>query len=203
MKNKQLQFKRIVLAACLLALSACQLNDQFRSYDEKHITTNISSLDFGQYYLSLKTLTTNELMAEIQKQKQFQAIANGSSSGDDNEANSSVGSHDATIKMILLYSLPESPIYNAYTAKSLLNEYFRLQQTQLEQTHLSMPNEAFIHLLKDQLNQQIYLFQKLLSQDISEEAHKKHSLTLERKVAQLEQKIQQLKKIEKSISNHE
>ena len=186
---KYFTFKHSVIGFFLISLSACQLHDPFRSYEEKQVVTSISSLDFGQYYLKLKKLTADELLVEIQLQKQH--LAQGSS--------------DAKIKIILLSSLPTSPVYNAYTAKSALNEWHESKTLNTEPT--AMQNSALMVLLKDQLNQRLFLFQKLLKQERESENaqldYQQKTQALQLQITQLSQQIMQLKKIEKSINQHD
>lgn len=169
-------------------LSACQLTEQ-------HIINNstANTVDFGQYYLALKNLSKSELKIEIKQQR----------------LKKSQGSIEAEINLILLHSLPSSPIHNAYSAKSLLNEQLKLR----ENYYFNSTDEAFISLLKDQLNQQLFLFQKMINQDLdldkqAEKFHIKETkqqgkiTELELKVTQLTKKIAQLKEIEQTISEH-
>ena len=65
---------------------------------------------------------------------------------------------NADLQLIMLYSLPNSPIHNAYTAKSQLNDY------QLEPYNNAIFNAtdlAFVVMLKDQLNQQVHPYRLL------------------------------------------
>lgn len=169
-----------------ICLSGCQLTD---FYTPEYMTT-ASANHFGEYYLSLKMLSESELLDEINEQKSQDSIA-------------------ANVKLILLHSLPTSPIHNAYTAKSLLNEHLKMHDSY----QFNLEDEAFIALLKDQLNQQLFLFQKVISQDLEHDAEsekyqtinqkQKHDIsTLKSTVEQLTKQITQLKKIEKSISEH-
>ena len=171
-----------------LWLSACQLNDQ---YFDNSIASN--TVNYGQYYLALKNLSESELQDEITQQ----------------QLKKSQGSIEAEINLILLHSLPNSPSHNAYTAKSKLNEQLKLHKSY----RLSSADQAFISLLKDQLNQQLFLFQKLINQELAHDAQvAKHRINdqkqqnkiaaLELTVTQLTKQITQLKKIEQTISGH-
>ena len=178
----------MVVTTVSLCLFACQ-----------HTTTGpskvvaLNTVNFGQYYLALKNLTDNELENEIQQQRLKKAD----------------GSIEAEINLILLHSLPNSPTHNAYTAKSQLNEQLKLHQNY----YLSADDQAFISLLKDQLNQQLYLFQQVINQQLEHDSNmsknrinEKKQLntiaTLELTVKQLTEKIIQLKNIEQTISEH-
>lgn len=170
-------------------LSACQLTDHYL-FETAEVKGNSN---YSSYYLLLKTLTESELQEEIVQQR----------------AQKSQGNTDAEIKLILLHSLPNSPSHNAYTAKSLLNDLLKQDSSY----QLNSADQALISLLKDQLNQQLYIFQKLINQELthdeqlaSEHLKEKKQLqkiaALELKVKQLTTKIIQLKKIEQTISDH-
>jgi len=172
-----------------LCLSACQLNNQ---YSNNNILAS-NTVNFGQYYLALKNLTESELQNEIKQQR----------------LKKSQGSIEAEINLILLHTLPNSPIRNAYTAKSQLNQ----QLKEHNNYHLNAADQAFISLLKDQLNQQLFLFQKVINQELAhDEQTAKYQIKekkqlnkiaeLELTITQLTKKITQLKKIEQTISEH-
>ena len=172
-----------------LLLSACQLNNQQPS--NALIATN--TVNFGQYYLSLKNLSSDELKTEIAQQ----------------QLKKSQGSIEAEINLLLLHSLPNSPIHNAYSAKSQLNEQLKTHKNY----QFNPADLAFITLLKDQLNQQLYLFQQVINQELANDAlSAKHRVenkkrqneiaALKLTVAQLSKQITQLKTIEKAISGH-
>ena len=162
----------------LLPLSACQFNQH----------SLLEPASFGQYYLWIKSLTPEELQQEIQKQK----------------LNKREGYQQADVYLLLLYSLPKSPIHNPYTAKALLNTY------QLEAYSGSLFNTAdlgLVVLLKDQLNQQLLsIGQQLAMQNLQQETQtklehkKKKNQELETKLMALTQQINQLKSIEKTLN---
>lgn len=173
-----------------LSISACQ-NIPFTVNSTDELAAN--NVDFAQYYLSLKNLSEGELQEEIAQQR----------------LKKSQGSIEAEIKLLLLHSLPNSPIHNVYTAKTKLNEQLKKHKNY----YLSSTDQAFFSLLKDQLNQQLFLFQKLINQELAHEnqieanliSNKKQKdkiAALELTVTQLSKKITQLKKIEQSISDH-
>lgn len=172
-----------------MLVSACQLNNQNPADHDRVANT----INYGQYYLALKNLSESELQKEIAQQR----------------VKKSQGSIEAEINLILLHSLPNSPTHNAYNAKSKLNEQLKTHKNY----HFSTADQAFIGLLKDQLNQQLFLFQKMINQELAYDAQtathrlneKKHlsKITeLELMVKQLTKKITQLKKIEQAISEH-
>ncbi|MFT5636157.1 MAG: hypothetical protein ACI89T_001614 [Cognaticolwellia sp.] len=100
---QQLKTTILVLSITLLLLSGCQLN---KKYDN-------SSTSYGQYYLTLQQLSQQQLAEEITKQQK---------SVESQEEKIIQVDFDAQIKLLLLYSLPKSPIYNSFIAKSLLNK---------------------------------------------------------------------------------
>jgi len=180
-----MKFILYICALCLL--SACQLSN-FPFVDEaKNAKSTTQNTKFSDYYLQIKELDESNLVEEISLQK----------------ISANAGNLTAEIKLILLYSLPGSPIHNPYTAKSMLNE-------QLINDELSLSGEDFalFSLLKDQLNQQLLLFQKLiekeLAQDQQNKVGKKQLVTIKRlneKISQFSQQIEQLKNIESAIND--
>lgn len=181
--------KAIIIMMFSLCVSACQLNNQYSP--NKFLATN--TVNYGQYYLALKNLSESELQSEITQQR----------------LKKSQGSIEAEINLILLHSLPNSPAHNAYNAKSQLNEQLKAHKNY----HLSSADQAFISLLKDQLNQQLFLFQKVINQELTHDTQtakyrikEKKQLNkiaeLELTVTQLTKQITQLKKIEQTISGH-
>jgi hypothetical protein len=169
-------------------VSGCQLTThsgaQVSDVDDNQAIYSENYKDYGQYYEYLKTLSTQDLVAEIDKQKNILAA----------------GKKNTHMNIILLYSLPNSPIYNAYTAKTILNKYTENKSVDL----MSRNNKAFVSLLKDQLNQQIKLYEKIqlmenniqVNEDTLSEISK-----LEAEIADLLKKIDQLRNIEKAISS--
>jgi len=186
-------FKTLILIFAGTCLSACQFNGHNSEMQYPNSIIAANTVNYGQYYLALKNLSENELQQEIKQQ----------------ELKKSQGSIEARINLILLNSLPNSPIHNVYTAKSQLNEQGELN----ENYYLSPADQAFISVLKDQLNQQLFLFQKLINQELADDKkmaaqriQEKKQLNkianLELTVKQLTKQITQLKKIEQTISGH-
>ena len=172
------------------ALSGCQLfmepitseKTPYQKHPDYGYLTETSTANFGQYYLDLHALTDNTLLAEAKEQ----------------EAAAKLGDINAGIYLILLYSLPNSPIQNVYKAKSTLNDQLKMHPGY----QFSQGDHAFIILLKDQLNQQLYLLQKLINYELSQSQHVKLTNDLNIKINRLTEKITQLKKIEQAISEH-
>jgi hypothetical protein len=170
-------------------LSACQL---ISKTNEQPNSTHVSS--YGEYYLRLKSLSKAQLKDEIKQQ----------------ESDVKQGEITAKINLLLLRSLPNSPIYNVYSAKSLLNNF---QFSALSQ-QLSLHDLALITLLKDQLNAQLFLYQdlakneQLIQQNNHQVAKQMQTqqlsiLQLNKKINVLQLQINQLKKIEETISEHD
>jgi len=188
--NGCLSISRLIsLILVIIFVSACQLNNT-DNYKEIFAANTVN---YGQYYLTLKKLSKSELLLEIKRQK----------------LKKSQGSIEAEINLLLLFSLPNSPIHNAYSAKSQLNEQLKKHASYL----FSSADQAFVTLLKDQLNQQLYLFQQLIEQEIEHNkqsakhlANQKYqnnkNAELKLKVNELTNQINQLKKIEQAINEH-
>ena len=132
--------------------------------------------DYGQYYLWAKGLSQQELIEEVARQK----------------LSKQNGNPQAKEYLLLLHSLPKSPIYNVYTAKTILNH---LQLQQIDSQYNS-GNLVVTTLLKDQLNQQLLLLQQLKKAKDELKSNQVDKKIIE----QLKQQLMQLKNIEKSIS---
>lgn len=171
-----------IVSSSFFLLTACQLFTPWQT------AAPIESY-YGQYYLWLKNLPKEKLHAEAVQQ----------------QASAKAGDVSANFKLILLYSLPDSPIHNAYNAKEKLNYY----QTILKQPINKQFSEAdlgLIALLKDQLNQQLFLYQQLVAQEkyqhnmqLKFTQQQQNIAHLSAQVSALQQQIKQLKKIEKTI----
>ena len=177
--------KRIALLTICWQLSACQ----------SIITTEQPESDLSHYYLWIKTLSSEELKFEINRQKQNQknSIAN------------------AELLLVMLHSLPNAPIHNPYTAKAQLNTY----QLEPYNSAIFTPKDlAFIVMLKDQLNQQLLLLKELnnfkgayqqaqmliATNEKQLEKQKLDVARLNTQIEQLNKQLVQLKKIEQTIN---
>lgn len=155
-------------------LTACQL-------------TSIQPVNspYSQYYLWLKSLNENELLAEFKKQKN----------------NYASGLNHAALHTVLLYALPESPIYNPYTAKAGLNNI----DFYSEDWQFTVSDFAFISMLKEQLNQHIITLNKVVKlkqqADEKQQIHQELLITKQSEIDKLTEQIEQLKKIELNLSN--
>lgn len=143
---------------------------------------------FGNYYLWIKNLSDAELKSEISHQ----------------QSQHKLGDEYANIYLAIIHSLANSPIYNPYTAKSILNE----QALDPDNMSFNMPDFAFIILLKDSLNKQLLALNKLIVKEQSlEEINKQLSSSqlsiesLEISSEKLKEQIKQLKAVEARINN--
>ena len=191
MKIKYL--KHSLLPLILILLIGCKTTPE--------VTASVPT--YGDYYLWLKTLSNDELLQEVEQQRREQENY----------------SSDADIHIMLLHSLPESPIYNPYEAKSILNEL----QLQYIQSRYNPTNLALITLLRDLLNEQLLTIQKQNDITVQYKNNKKILMALQTKVLKkdkellknskviftlikdnefLKEQINQLQSIEKNISEH-
>ena len=179
----------------LLLLSGCELTT-------KH---DKSGTSYGEYYLELQRLNETQLTEEVSKQQ-----ANVES-----QTNSNSGvNYDAQIKLLLLYSLPKSPIYNSFQAKALLND-LNSEDNNSAFADITPNEEAFFSLLHDQLNQRLLMRNRLLA--LQKEQLNDHQLSAKQQqhiakqqqqqlieqIKLLEQTIKQLKSIEQAIDKRD
>lgn len=177
---QQLLLKTIPLILALLLLSGCQL-------PMKNINNNTS---YGEYYLTLRQLTPLQLTEEVNKQ-QAKIMHQSKASPPNN--------YDAKIKLLLLYSLPSSPIYNSFNAKALLNE-LHSGDDNTAFADITPSDQALFSLLRDQLNQRLLMRNRLLAEQKTQQALAlKQQQALTEQVQLLEQTIKQLKNIEQAI----
>jgi len=162
----------LIIILLLSCLTGCHLLGDSKS----------NKVNFGHYYLWIKSLNDDEVAQEIIQQK----------------SNKHSGFAQAEVQLIMLYSLPNSPIHNPYTAKTLLNGYTLVPYFE---TTFSAADLAFIVMLKDQLNQQLLLLQELSNSKGVYQQSKKVNAVQQLKIDQLNKKIIQLKNIEKTLSN--
>lgn len=179
--------KLLNLLFCILVSllsTGCQLTE--KSTDK----TAQKEAHHSHYYLWLKSLSHEELLAEIKQQQQ-----------------SSTHSNNSDINLALLYALPSSPIFNPYTAKTKLNELGEAVENDLAESSADL---GFIIMLKDQLNQQLLALNKLALTKQRVHVHK--SLLQQEgsikkaqasQISVLQQQIEQLKTIENNINNQE
>jgi hypothetical protein len=180
-----------LLLSSILLFSGCQLTDK----PEK------SNTSYGEYYLFLQQLTEAELADEVSNiQNKTAIVATQMLNNDD----------DSQIKLLLLYSFPKSPIYSSFNAKALLNQ-MKLESNNAVFANITPSEQALITLLRDQLNQQLLMRNRLIAQQTEQkkqqEKQQKIALQTQQKlikqIALLEQTIAQLKKIDQAIDNRE
>lgn len=168
-----------LILIAIMIVSGCQLTNK----------SPLSTPTYGHYYLWLKSLSEEELLQEIDQQKQ----------------NELAGHTESEVYLLLLHALPKSPIHNPYTAKSMLNQF----QLQYIESRYNPTNLALITLLRDQLNEELLSLQKL---EETTEQYKLLQIELtniqtdnndkSKKLLQLQQQIIQLRKIENTINEH-
>ena len=176
---------KLLLSLMMLCLtSACQTTT---STSTTPVVNNVIS--YSQYYLWLKTISTEEILAEEQKQQTLM----GKIGSEKQQSNT-----DSLSKLILIYSLPTTTLHQPYRAKRLLNEYL------LSSNSNSKENVAFSMLLRDQLNAQLKLLAKQTATDKAYHEELSQNKTL---IEQLQQQIDQvnnqlilLKKIDQNIN---
>ena len=182
-KHWKLSSSNIVFFIALTLLSACQLTAD-RASDKK---------TYGEYYLALQQLTPQQLAEEVTLQQASVA----------QQTTQEYGGHDPQIKLLLLYSLPKSPIYNTFNAKALLNQ-LKNEGGNAAFAHINPSEQAFIALLRDQLNQRLLMRNRLLAQ---QQEQKKQALAQQQQLIEqvqlLQQIIKQLKNIEQAIDKRE
>jgi len=157
-----------------IVLTGCQL-----SPEPPKAQVNIS-----EYYLWIKNLEATELKHEIEKQLQFKQS----------------GQKPNSLKLIMLHSLPSSPVHNPYTAKTQLNN---LQLSSQMDIDLSTADIAFIVMLKDQLNQQLLQLEKVANYQGAYRQSKKVIAESQLKISELILQLTKLKQIERNISERE
>lgn len=177
-------YTTIGLILALLTLSGCQLTTMSFNTSES----------YGEYYLTLQQLSAQQLTEEISKQ---QAHVERQSS------TNSRSNYAPKVKLMLLYSLPKSPIYNSFNAKALLNQIMS-ETNNAAFADINPSEQAFITLLRDQLNQRLLMRNRLLAQQQEQKnLALKQQQQLKQQVQLLEQTIKQLKNIEQTIDKRE
>ena len=176
----------IILIMLLGSLSsACQMTIPA---DKTH-----SVVSYSDYYLWLTTLNKKQVLAEEHKQ---QAVLNKTLNKSLNEPINSVDLSQG--KLILIYSLANSPLHQPYKAKRLLNEHL------LVSNNMSKENLAFTMLLRDQLNTQLHLLEKQAqaSKKFNKQSDEHHAIIaqLESQLKLVNQQLILLKKIDQNIN---
>lgn len=141
--------------------------------------------NLSAYYQWLKGLETEQLASEaaLQQQRKIEQVP------------------DADLFLLLLRSLPRSPIHNPYTAKAMLNQG---DFNQYIYANVSAADLAFVTMLRDQLNQQLLLLQAN-KENVTQSKQEIAKLTLKLAMYQeantsLSEKLEQLKAIEAQLN---
>ncbi|SEK53970.1 hypothetical protein SAMN05216262_101608 [Colwellia chukchiensis] len=169
----------LLLTTALLFLSGCQLT-----------LPSESKPSYGEYYLTLQQLSSQQLADEVAKQQAAIAL---------DKAPNTALYYQGQLKLLLLYSLPRSPVYNSFSAKTWLNN---LQNSSDNGAFadISPSDQAFFSLLRDQLNQRILMRNRLLAeQQKQQQAALNQQQQLIEQVTLLQQIIKQLQNIEQAI----
>lgn len=179
--NRKKHFSIIFIMLIGSLSSACQMTTPA---DKTH---NVVS--YSNYYLWLTTLNKKQVLAEEHKQ---QALLNNRLNKTVNDVDPSQG------KLILIYSLANSPLHQPYKAKRLLNEHL------LVSNNMSKENLAFTMLLRDQLNTQLHLLEKQAqaSKKFNKQSDEHHAIIaqLESQLKRVKQQLILLKKIDQNIN---
>ena len=178
--------KQYISIVCILLLTclstACQVTEP-KAVEHIESENTQNSIEYAQYYLTLKTLNNKQLLLE--EIKLLSLMSN------------QLNDRFTQGKLILLYSLPNPGVYKPYKAKSLLNEHL------LVSNNMSQGNLAFIMLLRDQLNIQLRLLAKQArSEKTYTEQSEKHNVTIEQLNQQLEHLNKQLILLKKNRQKH-
>ncbi|NQZ21169.1 MAG: hypothetical protein HRT53_03865 [Colwellia sp.] len=184
---KLVLYLQLMVATLLIVLSGCQ------STRDSRFTDNIenSDINYGQYYLLLSQLSEKQLMDEIHHLKTLPL--------DKTKKLANNLTIEWQLKSVLVYSLPKSPIHNPFTAKSKLNQ---LSLAALDAVILIPADFAFFGMLKEQLNQQILLINRLTLAKKSHDKIKQTYLQQQIEFQHLQQQMMQLKKLEANINEH-
>ena len=182
-------FLQWMVAIFLIVLSGCQSTRDSRL--SGHDNLENQELNYGQYYLLLSQFNEQQLMDEIHQLPPSQV--------DETKSLASNLTIEWQLKSVLVYSLPKSPIHNPFTAKSKLNQ---LSLAALDAVILIPADFAFFGMLKEQLNQQILLINKLTLAKKSHDKIKQTYLQQQIEFQHLQQQMMQLKKLEANINEH-
>lgn len=179
-------FLQLMVATFLIVLSGCQSTRDSRL--SGHDNLENQELNYGQYYLLLSQFNEQQLMDEIHQLPPSQV--------DETKSLASNLTIEWQLKSVLLYALPKSPVHNPFTAKTKLN------QLSLDAAILTPADFALFSMLKEQLNQQVLLLNKLTLAKKSHDKVKQKYLKQQIEFQHLQQQIIQLKKLEANINEH-
>lgn len=174
--------KRYAIVLLFILLAGCQTVPK-KQASASHSESNSES-KYSHYYLTIKALDDLEVEQEVARQ----------------QVNKKSVDIAQMMQWIILYSLPNSPEHNPYTAKAQLN---RLSLSLDNTPPFSTADLAFFVMLKDQLNQQLLQLEKIKNYKGAYQQSKKVLTTQQQQINQLEQQLSQLKKIEQTISERD
>jgi len=182
-------FLQFMIVIFFIVLSGCQSTMDSRLSGNDNIENK--DINYGQYYLLLTQFTKQQLIEEIHHLTLPQV----------DETNGIVSnlSIEWQLKSVLLYALPKSPVHNPYTAKSKLNQ---LSLGSLDAAILTPADFALFGMLKEQLNQQVLLLNKLSLAKKSHDKVRQQYLKQQIEFQHLQQQMIQLKKLEATINEH-
>lgn len=194
--------KTLPIVCFVILLSGCELLNTAETTIPAPSTVlnqvKATHFNYRQYYVWLKTLDKKQLIDEISAQKlQLKKATVTKVENDKLLSNTQL---IADLKLALLYSLPNSPIQNAYTAKSILNKYPQAFSDTSNNKVFNQENSAFFTIIKDLLNQQLFVFRDFTT---TQNEQNKTIDTLSAQVEQLKMQITQLKNIETVINERE
>lgn len=175
-----MKIKTLLLFILLTTITGCELIPLAKTNEKSSGYYN-----YHQYYLSLKTMPAKAIKAEVNSLKNTDATHLNITN---------------KLKLALVYCLPNSPIYNPYNAKDILNKLELNNKQFQKQFQFSSENLAFLMLLKDALNQQLLTFEKH-NQQITKQNQEMDKLKAE--LISLKAKITQLKSIENKLNERE
>jgi hypothetical protein len=188
--------KKILNVSFIIALITILGGCELLKFNDSPTNTESNNINYTQYYLLLSELNDEEITEHayqhqlISQDKQELTLQN--------EVYNRLNT-EQQLKSVMLFSLPDSPIYNPFTAKSKLNQ---LSLKDLNALHLTDADFAFFNMLKTQLNQQILLLNQLSAEKNAHHLIKKTYQQKQHQYQELQQQIIQLKKIESNINEH-
>ena len=179
--SMKVTYKISIFIALAVMLTACQLTE----HQTEQLEPETIEVSYSDYYLWLKSLSSIELLIEVKQQRRLLA----------SHKTNTHNTLQQESKLLLIYSLPNAAVYQPYKAKALLNKYPLPDNV----NNKSDRNLAFMVMLRDQLNSQLYLMSKQTKREslyLSEQTKKNAE------ILHLKKQLTQLKAIEKNISGH-
>ena len=183
--------RQLILVSSLIVFSGCQSTTDSRATNNNNNNIVNRELNYGQYYLLLTQFNEQQLADEIHHLTPPQL--------DEEKGFNSNLTIQWQLKSVLLYALPKSPIHNPFTAKTKLNQ---LSLETLDVAMMIPADFAFFGMLKEQLNQQVLLLNKLTLAKQSHDKIRQEYLQQQVEFQHLQQQIIQLKKLEANINEH-